>query len=78
MGSHTMTSAATAIILAAGEGTRMKSGHAKVSHQILGKPMIRWVVDAALAGGCNRVIIVVGSHADEVRTLVKAAYARHP
>ena len=78
MGSHTMTSAATAIILAAGEGTRMKSGHAKVSHEILGKPMIRWVVDAALAGGCNRVIIVVGSHADEVRTIVDAAYARHP
>ena len=29
---------ATAIILAAGEGTRMKSNHCKVSHKILGKP----------------------------------------
>ena len=66
---------ATAIILAAGEGTRMKSNHAKVSHQILGKPMIRWVADAAIAGGCNRVVIVVGSHADEVRAIVDAAYA---
>ena len=69
---------ATAIILAAGEGTRMKSNHAKVSHQILGKPMIRWVADAAIAGGCGRVVIVVGSHADEVRAIVEAAYAGSP
>ena len=66
---------ATAIILAAGEGTRMKSNHAKVSHKILGKPMISWVADAAIAGGCTRVIVVVGSHADEVRTIVSEAYA---
>ena len=66
---------ATAIILAAGEGTRMKSNHAKVSHKILGKPMIRWVADAAIAGGCGRVVIVVGSHADEVRAIAEAAYA---
>ncbi len=66
---------ATAIILAAGEGTRMKSNHAKVSHKILGKPMIAWVADAAIAGGCDRVVIVVGSHADEVRAIVDATYA---
>ena len=66
---------ATAIILAAGEGTRMKSNHAKVSHEILGKPMISWVADAAIAGGCTRVIVVVGSHADEVRAIVNEAYA---
>ena len=65
----------TAIILAAGEGTRMKSNHAKVSHKILGKPMISWVADAAIAGGCTRVIVVVGSHADEVRAIVSEAYA---
>ncbi len=64
---------ATAIILAAGEGTRMKSNHAKVSHKILGKPMIEWVVDAAVAGGCNRIIVVVGSHADEVRAIVEGS-----
>ena len=66
---------ATAIILAAGEGTRMKSNHAKVSRKILGKPMISWVADAAIAGGCDRVVIVVGSHADEVRAIAEAAYA---
>lgn len=65
---------ATAIILAAGEGTRMKSNHAKVAHRILGKPMISWVVDAALAAGCSRIVVVVGSHADEVRDIIDATY----
>ncbi|TXF38554.1 UDP-N-acetylglucosamine diphosphorylase/glucosamine-1-phosphate N-acetyltransferase [Collinsella sp. BA40] len=69
---------ATAIVLAAGEGTRMKSNHAKVSHQILGKPMIRWVVDATIAAGCERVVVVVGSHADEVRAILADAYADSP
>ncbi len=63
---------ATAIVLAAGEGTRMKSDHAKVSHQILGMPMIEWVTAAACRAGCARVIVVVGSHGDEVRAIVDA------
>ena len=61
---------ATVIILAAGEGTRMKSNHAKVSHRILAKPMIRWVVDAARAAGAGRIVTVVGSHGDEVREIL--------
>ena len=69
---------ATAIVLAAGEGTRMKSNHAKVSHKILGKPMIRWVVDATIAAGCERVVVVVGSHADEVCAILDEAYAAGP
>ena len=69
---------ATAIVLAAGEGTRMKSNHAKVSHKILGKPMIDWVVDATIAAGCSRVVVVVGSHADEVRALLERAYGSSP
>ncbi len=69
---------ATAIILAAGEGTRMKSNHAKVSHKILGKSMIEWVVDATVAAGCKRIVVVVGSHADEVRALLAAAYDGAP
>ncbi len=69
---------ATAIVLAAGEGTRMKSNHAKVSHKILGKPMIRWVVDATIAAGCERVVVVVGSHADEVRAILDESYAAGP
>ena len=69
---------ATAIVLAAGEGTRMKSNHAKVSHKILGKSMIQWIVDATILAGCARVIVVVGSHADEVRSILDQAYAQSP
>ena len=36
-----------AIILAAGEGTRMKSAHPKVTHKLLEKPLIWWPVHAA-------------------------------
>ena len=66
---------ATAIILAAGEGTRMKSNHCKVSHKILGKPMVQWIVDATIKAGCSRVVVVIGSHADEMRDLIDGAYA---
>ena len=68
--SATTPSQLTGIILAAGEGTRMKSKHAKVAHEILGRPMIQWVVEAAREAGCTRIIVVVGSHADEVRALL--------
>ena len=43
---------AQALILAAGAGTRMKSAKPKVLHELLGKPMVRWVVDAAREAGC--------------------------
>ena len=66
---------ATAIILAAGEGTRMKSNHCKVSHKILGKPMVQWIVDATIKAGCSRVVVVIGSHADEMRALIDGVYA---
>ena len=67
-----------AIVLAAGEGTRMRSDHAKVSHPLLGKPMIQWIVDATVAAGCERVAVVVGSHADEVRALLDGLYDGTP
>ncbi len=67
-GVHLMN--ATALILAAGEGTRMKSVHAKATHELLDKPLVRWAVDAARAAGCKRVITVVGHGADEVVPLV--------
>ena len=56
-----------AIILAAGEGTRMKSSHPKVVHKLLSKPLIWWPVHAAREAGAERIIVVVGHGADEVR-----------
>lgn len=57
----------TAIVLAAGEGTRMKSRHPKVMHKVLDKPLVWWCVRAARKAGATRVIVVVGNGADEVR-----------
>ena len=58
-----------AIVLAAGEGTRMKSAHPKVVHKLLGKPLVWWTVDAARKAGVDRIIVVVGNGADEVRAV---------
>lgn len=57
-----------AIILAAGEGTRMKSAHPKVMHPLLDKPLVWWSVRAAREAGCERIIVVVGKGADEIRS----------
>ncbi|WP_028263425.1 bifunctional UDP-N-acetylglucosamine diphosphorylase/glucosamine-1-phosphate N-acetyltransferase GlmU [Atopobium fossor] len=57
----------TAIVLAAGEGTRMKSRHPKVMHKLLDRPLVGWTVDCARRAGCSRIIVVVGHGAQEVR-----------
>ena len=55
-----------AIILAAGQGKRMKSEKAKVLHEVCGRPMIHYVVDAARGAGARTIIVVVGYAADQV------------
>ncbi len=57
----------TAIILAAGKGTRMKSDLPKVCHPVGGRPMVCAVVDACIEAGCGRVIVVVGYRQELVR-----------
>ena len=56
-----------AVILAAGQGTRMKSPLPKVLHRIGHRTMLDRAIDAALEAGCERAIVVVGSHSPEVR-----------
>ncbi|MGA8347208.1 MAG: NTP transferase domain-containing protein [Isosphaeraceae bacterium] len=55
-----------AIILAAGQGKRMKSDKAKVLHEVCGRPMIGYVVDAARGAGARTIIVVIGYAADQV------------
>ena len=55
------------IILAAGQGTRMKSALPKLLHPIYGRPMAAWSVENARALGADPVALVVGHGADEVR-----------
>jgi bifunctional UDP-N-acetylglucosamine pyrophosphorylase/glucosamine-1-phosphate N-acetyltransferase len=62
----------TAIILGAGLGTRMKSGKAKVLHQILGRPMIAYLLDTLKEVGINDIVVVVGHQAEAVQEALKA------
>jgi bifunctional UDP-N-acetylglucosamine pyrophosphorylase / glucosamine-1-phosphate N-acetyltransferase len=57
--SASMPEAFTALIMAAGRGTRMRSEIPKVLHPICGKPMVEWVIDSARAAGAGRVVCVV-------------------
>ena len=57
----------TAIVMAAGKGTRMESDLPKVLINVRGRPMIEYVLDAIRAAGVARTIVVVGYRADDVR-----------
>jgi bifunctional UDP-N-acetylglucosamine pyrophosphorylase / glucosamine-1-phosphate N-acetyltransferase len=57
----------SAVILAAGEGKRMKSPMAKVVHEAAGKPLVCWVRDALRAAGVDRQIYIVGHRQEDVR-----------
>jgi bifunctional UDP-N-acetylglucosamine pyrophosphorylase/glucosamine-1-phosphate N-acetyltransferase len=59
--------APVAVILAAGKSTRMKSELPKVLHEVCGRPMIDYVLDAARAAGAQRLVVVVGHKAELVR-----------
>lgn len=56
-----------AVILAAGEGKRMKSKNSKVIHKVCGKPLIKWVYDAVKKSGIEDSVFVVGHRQDQVR-----------
>ncbi|MGE7696541.1 bifunctional UDP-N-acetylglucosamine diphosphorylase/glucosamine-1-phosphate N-acetyltransferase GlmU [Lysinibacillus sp. NPDC094177] len=56
-----------AVILAAGQGTRMKSKLYKVLHPVCGKPMVQHVVDHIQTLDANRIVTVVGHGAEKVK-----------
>ncbi|MBX3356198.1 MAG: NTP transferase domain-containing protein [Phycisphaeraceae bacterium] len=60
----------SAIIMAAGKGTRMKSDLPKVMHPVAGRPMVEWVIDAALEAGAAPVVLVIGHGAELVRSTI--------
>lgn len=59
-----------AIILAAGEGTRMKSQKPKVIHKIYDKIMIDYVIEAAKEAGADEICVVVGHKKEQVMEAV--------
>jgi bifunctional UDP-N-acetylglucosamine pyrophosphorylase/glucosamine-1-phosphate N-acetyltransferase len=62
MGNETM-----AVIMAAGEGTRMKSAKPKVLHEVCGYPIIDYVVDAVREASGSSPVLIVGHGAQEIR-----------
>src|SRR5258708_7817798 len=56
----------TAIILAAGKSTRMKSKRPKPLHEVCGKAMLHYVLEACYEAGCHRVLVVIGFGKDEI------------
>ena len=64
----------TAIILAAGQGTRMKGGPPKVLHPIAGRPMVDYVVRAALDAGAHDAVVVVGCEREQVVAHLQGAF----
>ena len=61
------------IVLAAGKGTRMKSGLIKVLHPVAGLPMIAWPVAAAREAGSDPIVLVIGHQASAVQGLFRGA-----
>jgi bifunctional UDP-N-acetylglucosamine pyrophosphorylase/glucosamine-1-phosphate N-acetyltransferase len=55
-----------AVILAAGQGTRMKSPTPKVLHRIGGRTLLDHAIDTAQALDCERIVVVVGAHSPQV------------
>ena len=55
------------VVLAAGEGTRMKSRLPKVLHPLAGRPMIQYVLDAVAELGDEKPLLVIGYGADLMR-----------
>jgi bifunctional UDP-N-acetylglucosamine pyrophosphorylase/glucosamine-1-phosphate N-acetyltransferase len=72
----------TAVILAAGHGTRMRSRTPKVLHQLCGRPMIDWVIDAVTEAGATHIKVVANPHHVEVAAhldgRVEIIYQREP
>ncbi|MGZ7828284.1 bifunctional UDP-N-acetylglucosamine diphosphorylase/glucosamine-1-phosphate N-acetyltransferase GlmU [Bacillus subtilis] len=66
-----------AVVLAAGQGTRMKSKLYKVLHPVCGKPMVEHVVDEALKLSLSKLVTIVGHGAEEVKKQLgdKSKYA---
>jgi bifunctional UDP-N-acetylglucosamine pyrophosphorylase/glucosamine-1-phosphate N-acetyltransferase len=70
-----MTSASggtlTALVLAAGQGKRMRSRTIKLLHPVWGRPMLAWAVDAVRALEPARLLVVVGHQGDRVRAALE-------
>jgi bifunctional UDP-N-acetylglucosamine pyrophosphorylase / glucosamine-1-phosphate N-acetyltransferase len=64
------------VILAAGLGTRMKSDLPKVLHEVCGRPMLSYVIDAALSVSPDRVVVVTGPEQEAIAEILPVGCER--
>lgn len=64
-----------AVVLAAGQGTRMKSALPKVMHRVCGVPLVHFGVQAAFDAGCGEVVVVVGHGRTLVEDYLRRAFS---
>jgi len=57
----------TALVLAAGQGKRMRSATIKLLHPLWGRPMVAWTLDSVQALAPDRLLVVIGYQADAMR-----------
>ena len=69
-----MSASPVVLIMAAGLGTRMKSAKAKVLHEVAGRPMLAWVVDAARTAGAGPVVAILGHQLEQVQAMLDGRY----
>jgi bifunctional UDP-N-acetylglucosamine pyrophosphorylase/glucosamine-1-phosphate N-acetyltransferase len=67
----------TAIVLAAGQGTRMKSAVPKVLHRLAGRALVEFSVRTAFEAGAAKVVLVTSGHAD-IEAVLSQAFAGRP
>jgi len=72
-----MATGFVAVVLAAGQGTRMKSALPKVLHPVCGRALVAWPVLAALEAGASRVVVVVGHGREAVAQSLAARFPDH-
>jgi N-acetylglucosamine-1-phosphate uridyltransferase (contains nucleotidyltransferase and I-patch acetyltransferase domains) len=67
----------TAVVLAAGKGTRMKSSRAKVLHEVFFQPMVHHVLNTIQETGIDRCVVIVGHQRQEVLRVLQRVFD-HP
>jgi bifunctional UDP-N-acetylglucosamine pyrophosphorylase/glucosamine-1-phosphate N-acetyltransferase len=65
------------VVLAAGEGTRLRSRLTKILHPLAGKPIARYVLDTALAVGAEETVFVVGRDSEQLQQALGADRIRY-
>jgi bifunctional UDP-N-acetylglucosamine pyrophosphorylase/glucosamine-1-phosphate N-acetyltransferase len=64
-----------AVVMAAGQGTRMRSATPKVLHRLAGRPLVRWVLAALEDVAADHVVVVIGHGAEDVRAVLPEGVA---